>query len=179
MHLEARVIHDIAIDPDHAKRTESEEFRRSKERLRADGHYRCFICGSTENLQVHHLGVEWMFAPMADFTKMKEFLEAFDPYGYGRLLRNTPIESVDDIRNCLVLCQAHHTGVDHQDENSGTGIHDLTFPSWIAQLTAPGVIPQPGQTATDAEKVVEQDERTGSVQVEESPQNVAKSTTSD
>jgi hypothetical protein len=148
-HEEKRTLHEIIITPEHTQRTESAEFRRSKERLREDGHYRCWVCGTTENLQVHHFGIEWSLANLADWKKVKAFCEEWDPYGYGRLLRNQPMTSADDIRNMLVLCQEHHTGVDHADGGSGTGIHDLTFPVWVMQKLAKegnDPVPQDGQT---------------------------------
>lgn len=36
-----RHITEVVISPEHAERTESAEFKRSKERLKADGHYKC------------------------------------------------------------------------------------------------------------------------------------------
>lgn len=150
-HIQRRTLHEVVITPDHAKRTESAEFRASKERLKADGHYRCWVCGTTENLQVHHFGIEWSLAGVADWAKAKEFVEEWDPYGYGRLLRNQPMTSADDVRNLLVLCQAHHTGVDHADHDSGTGIHSLTFPVWLIQkLARAGAdpVPQAGEPVT-------------------------------
>lgn len=153
-HAQTRTLREVVITPDHAQRTESPEFRAAKERLRADGHYRCWVCGATDNLQVHHFGIEWSLAGVADWTEVKAFCEEWDPYGYGRLLRNQPITSADDVRNMLVLCQEHHTGVDHADNDSGTGIHSLTFPVWVVQkLARAGAdpVPQVGETEAQAE----------------------------
>lgn len=160
-HIESRIIHDIVVDPEHAERTESEIFRKSKERLKDDGHYHCWICGTDKDLQVHHFAVEYMHQELADLNKVKEFVEAFDPYGYGRLLRNQPITSVEEVRCLLVLCQAHHTGVDHEDGNSGTGIHSTTFPTWLIQkLAKDGMnpVPQPGESSNDTLTEVEKSE---------------------
>jgi hypothetical protein len=149
-HAETRTLHEMVITPDHVKRHESEEFRRTKQRLKEDGHYKCWVCGSTENLQVHHYGLEWSLGNIGDFDALKEFVETFDVYGYGRLLRNQPITSVDDIRNAMVLCQKHHTGVDHANGGTGTGIHEMTFPIWIAQkLCIENPVPQEGETKDD------------------------------
>lgn len=157
-HVIKRTLHEVVITPDHVKRTESEDFREAKKRLRADGHYQCWVCGSTNNLQVHHFGIEWSLANVADWDKVKAFCEEWDPYGYGRLLRNVPMNSPDDVRNMLVLCQKHHTGVDHADGGSGTGIHEMSFPIWVAQKLAKAgidVVPQSGQTLNEAEETVE------------------------
>lgn len=161
LHVESRVIHDIVVDPDHAQRTESETFRKAKQRLKDDGHYKCFICGTDKNIQIHHFVAEYMFENIADLDKAKEIAEIFDIYGYGRLLKDQPLESIEDVRCLMALCQVHHTGVDHADENSGTGIHSLTFPSWIIQRVAKdgcNPIPQPNETIEQVEKDVEEHE---------------------
>lgn len=150
-HVEHRTLHDFAIDPDHAERTESPEFREAKRRLHEDGHMKCYICGGTEHLQVHHRACEYMFEAVVDFDLLKEFCEEWDIYGYGKLLKAKPISSPDDVRNQMVLCQAHHTGVDHEDGGGGTGIHAVTFPTWIIQkLALPGANPVPQQGETFA-----------------------------
>lgn len=161
IHIEAKTIHDVVVDPDHADRTESEVFRKAKERLKEDGHYKCWICGSTDNLQVHHFAAEYMFEDIADLDKVKRFTEEFDVYGYGRLLKDQPLTSVESVRCLMVLCQTHHTGVDHADGGSGTGIHSLTFPSWIMQKLAKdgeNPIPQSNETAAQAEADVKAQE---------------------
>ena len=158
-HAMQRTLREIVIVPDHVHRTESAEFRRSKERLKADGHYRCWVCGTTENLQVHHFAMEWSLANVADWSQTKTFVEEWDPYGYGRLLRSQPVTSADDVRNMLVLCQDHHTGVDHEDGGGGTGIHQITFPVWLIQkLAKPGAdaVPQAGETVQEAEQTVKE-----------------------
>ena len=70
---------EVIITPEHAERTEPAEFRRSKERLKADGHDKCWVCGTTENLQVHHFGCEWSLENICDFAKLKAFCEEWDP----------------------------------------------------------------------------------------------------
>jgi len=156
-HVMTRTLKEVVITPDHAQRTESAEFRKTKERLKDDGHFKCWVCGSTDNLQVHHFGIEWSLAYVADWDKVKAFVEEWDPYGYGRLLKNQPLTSADDVRNMLVLCQEHHTGVDHADGGSGTGIHEMSFPVWIIQKLAvvgADVVPQTGETVDQAEQEV-------------------------
>lgn len=158
-HITTRTLHEAVITPDHVRRTESAEFRDSKKRLRADGHYRCWVCGTTESLQVHHFAIEWSLANIADWDKVKAFCEEWDPYGYGRLLRNVPFASADDVRNMLVLCQEHHTGVDHSDGGSGTGIHEITMPVWMAQKVCKGdVVPHADETLEEAKRDVEEAE---------------------
>jgi hypothetical protein len=156
-HVIARVLHDDAVDPAHAERAETPAFRAAKERLKQDGHYACWVCGTTDSIEIHHRAAEWMFAALVDYDRLKEFCEEWDPFGYGRLLRKQPITTVDDVRNCLPLCTAHHRSVDHADGGGGTGIHSLTFPTWLMQkLAQPGLVPvpQPGETFADALKRV-------------------------
>jgi hypothetical protein len=130
-HDVVRHLKEIVRTPEHVKRKESALFRESKRRLREDGHYECYVCGSTDELQVHHYGGEWSLENVLDLGKLKAFLEEWDVYGYGKLLRNKPLKSVDDVRNMMVLCQEHHTG--GTDDGSANGIHNITFPAWISQ----------------------------------------------
>jgi len=125
-HLEKHTFTESIVIPGHEDRKESSEFRHSKEKLRSDGHYKCFICGALEELQVHHFCIEWSLANIADYEKVKELCELFDFYGYSAILKDTPVTSPDDIRNMLVLCRRHHIENNH-------GIHDMSFPLWIAQ----------------------------------------------
>lgn len=149
-HIIKRTITEIVIDPSHAEREESAEFRRSKARLKEDGHYHCWTCGTTEDIQIHHRAAEWMFEQDVDFDKMKQYCEENDTYGYGRLLRNKPITSVDDVRNCQALCRKHHI-------EKGTGIHELTYPAWLMQkLAKDGCNPVP-QSEMTAEEILQRE----------------------
>lgn len=162
LHDERKVLHDFAVDPDHSERHESPEFRHTKQRLHADGHMQCWTCGSTERLQVHHLFCEYMFQAVVNYDKLKAMAEEWDVYGYGRLLKKQPITSVDDIRNMMVLCQAHHTGVNHVDGGGGTGIHSCTPPTFFIQkvaLDGANPVPQAGETFPQCEQRVRKYER--------------------
>jgi len=125
--ISKRTITEVIDYPDHGKRSESKEFRQSKEQLKDDGLYKCFICGALEDLQVHHFGCSWALENNIDFDKLKAFLEMCDIYGYSAKMKNIPITTVDDVRNMMVLCQNHHTG-------KSSGIHSTTFVAWIMQL---------------------------------------------
>lgn len=158
-HVERHTLHEIVITPDHSKRTESPEFRAAKERLLSDGHYECWVCGIKEHLQLHHHGAEWSMESIVDFDKLKAYCEEFDPYGYGKLMRNLPMTTVDDPRNLLWLCQPHHTGVDHTDGGSGTGIHELSYPVFLIQkIGRVEAVPQAGETIDQAMKDVKEHE---------------------
>ena len=149
-HEMKRTLTEIVIDPSHAERKESSEFRKSKERLKEDGHYKCYICGTTEGIEVHHLG-EYCFANVIDFDKLKQFCEDFDPYGYGKLLKNKPMSTVDEVRNCLCLCKTCHTG-------KGTGVHEITMPVWLIQKLAKACedpVPRSNESAGEVLKEIE------------------------
>ncbi|MDO3680651.1 HNH endonuclease [Paenibacillus ehimensis] len=160
MHIEKRTLRTFSVAPEKAEREESAEFRAAKRRLKEDGHFCCFICGKTDDLQVHHL-IYYMFANLVDFEKLKEFCEQVDIYGYGRLLKHVPITTIDDIRNMMVLCQDHHTGT--SDEIGGsTGIHNLPLGEFMMQkLARPGCnpIPQDGESFEEAMERVRQHQK--------------------
>jgi hypothetical protein len=166
-HTEVINLKDIVITPEHADRKASPEFERSIERLKEDGHYVCWVTGLMDGdkypdgeevkLQVHHVGCEWSLQGFVDYAKLKTFLETFDVYGYGRLMKNIPLTSVDDIRNQMVLGQRHHTGV-NKEANNATGIHDLVFPMWIIQALAKkneDPVPQEGESIDQAERRID------------------------
>jgi len=145
---------EVVVTPGHDDRAESAEFRKSKKRLEEDGHMECWICGSKEKLQVHHFLAEWSLAKLVSRKKLKALCELFDIYGYGKLMKDIALKSVDDIRQMMVLCQECHTGVDQEDGSSGIGIHDLPFPAWIIQKVCKdgcSPIPRRGETAEQAE----------------------------
>ncbi len=125
MHEEDRTIHEYIEYPDHAKRTESEMFRANKRRLVQQLDIGCWICGGKDKREVHHIH-EWSLWDALDQTKVLNSLHAFDPYGYTHTAGDKPIESPDDIRNLVVLCELHHRGID-------AGVHDLTMPIWFPQ----------------------------------------------
>ena len=162
-HTETINLKDVEIVHGHAERgAESAEFNRNVARLKADGHGKCFVADSmgetvTENLQVHHFLAEWSEGELVDFVKLKRLAEIFDIYGYAAAMKDIPMTSVDDIRNLMVLSQPFHTGVNATAGNP-TGIHNLVFPFWLAQLNCKkGVCPVPeaGETIEAAEKRID------------------------
>ena len=152
-HVERLSLTEIMITPEHEKRKESKLFKESKKRLKADGHYRCYICGcedSKENkLQAHHYGAEWSMSSIVDYQKLKLFCEEWDLYGYGRLMKNILMDSPDDVRNFMILCANHHVEI-NKTANNPTSIHHMTFPYFIMQkLSLDGLDPIPQQDQTE------------------------------
>jgi hypothetical protein len=132
-------LHELLVLPERDEREETPEFRQTKKTLREDGHWKCFICGCEDNLEVHHFGCEYSLRDNCNFDKLKIFCEIFDPYGYGEKLKDTTMTSVDDVRNALMLCRNHHLSSD--GDGVANGIHNLSFPVWIAQLVCHDVVP--------------------------------------
>jgi hypothetical protein len=122
-----QVLHLVVAEelPPHEKRTESALFRKNKKLLVKDHKLPCFACKAKSELQVHHM-VEWATWNWIDTNKMVDRLSAFDPYGFSKMYHGKDIESPDDIRNLIVLCQPCHTG-------AGKGIHFVPLPIWLPQ----------------------------------------------
>ncbi|HEX9078100.1 MAG TPA: hypothetical protein VF795_00850 [Desulfuromonadaceae bacterium] len=153
-HVETINLKVVEIVPGHPDRKATPEFNRSVAKLRADGHDCCWLCGSKEKLQVHHFIGEDCEAGVIDLAKAEAKALCLDPYGYNRASDHAPFDSVDDYRNMMVLCQAHHTGVNATAGNP-TGIHNTPFPEWILQgvcRDGEDPIPQAGETVEAAEK---------------------------
>lgn len=137
-----RLTQDV-VYPAHEDRTESAEFRKNKRLLVKQLDVPCWICGSRESREVHHL-FEWSLFPALDAEKMLDTLHVFDPYGYTHKMGEQPIESPDDIRNLVVLCGHHEVGGvavpggHHRGVN--LGVHEITLPIWLAlRAVKPGV----------------------------------------
>lgn len=108
------------------ERVESNLFRANKEKLKVEGHGACFICGTTEEIEVHHIMCPYARQKEVSFTALKEVCEIFDVYGYSKEMQSIPFTSVDDIRNLICLCKGHHKRADH-------GIHNVPFADWLMQ----------------------------------------------
>lgn len=111
--------------PDHPDRTASAIFASTRrELIEHNPGACCYICGSRDDLELHHQLIEWCDAGAVDWEKVKkdvpDFLwETFDPA--------KPETFIDSKWNAkLVLCKKHHTGKDH-------GIHMLPEPLWRLQ----------------------------------------------
>lgn len=124
-HKLTKTITEYAIVPEHATRKESDRFENNREIL-IQRVGKCYICDGTENLQAHHYGCEWSFWNDCDHIKLQKYLLDFDIYGFSQFYRSRTIDSPDDIRNLMLLCEKHHIEKER-------GIHEMTFPMWIMQ----------------------------------------------
>ena len=148
--IRKQTLHELVVLPEREERSTSKEFIESKKRLKKDGHWKCWICNSEEHLEVHHYGCEYSLRDDCLFDKLKEYCELFDVYGYGKLLKDTPLNSVDDIRNCMVLCREHHLSSD--SDGVANGIHNITDPIWISQKICKNTVPD---NTEELEKIIE------------------------
>lgn len=127
-HLIRKTVHEVIADPEHGHRTESAEYRHNRHVLLDRLDLPCLVCGTRQQRQTHHI-FEWMSWKKLDPRKVLRLLRIFDPYGFAHHMGDKPVESPDDIRNLLVLCEKHHI-------RRRTGVHETTFPPWYAQAAA-------------------------------------------
>lgn len=125
-HIQKRTFTEEVIYPEHEPRADSKGFAEAKNQLYKDGHYKCWICGTTENLECHHYGCEFALEENCDMNSLKEYLITNDIYGYSQQLKEKPIENCNDVRNMMILCTKHH-------RLPYFGIHNTTYSSWIMQ----------------------------------------------
>lgn len=139
-----------------AREGASSTFRDAVKQIHKAGHCKCWICGTSENLQAHHYGCEWSEQENCDYDKLTEVNRALDFYGFNAILaeQGSKITSVDQKENLVILCQKHHTGTDHETD-TGTSIHNMPLGWWLMQKIGKiDPIPQNGQSIEDVEKLV-------------------------
>jgi hypothetical protein len=118
----------VSIDvfvPDHPDRSESPIFRHARKQLIEDNPNACCeVCGTTENLELHHAIIEWCDSNAVDWGKVRAEHPDFDWATFDESKPELFIDSAYNARQ--VLCKKHHTGRDH-------GIHYLPYPIWQMQ----------------------------------------------
>lgn len=137
-HLQKHAIIEWEHFPDHDKRMETLEFRNAKHELENVEHLGCFICGSMQRRESHHV-FERAYANGLSLQKVAHFLyHHFDFHGHcrrdfksedelGTYLSKLPIdEALDTLYNQLILCKDHHRGEQ--------GVHSESAPSFFAWL---------------------------------------------
>lgn len=144
--LQNRTLQETLILPNRPRRSNSTQFRATKQRLKHDGFWRCWCCAATENLECHHFLILRAAWPTVDAAKLLKLTEQIDIYGYGRLFHGKPLTGPDDIRLMCVLCTACHVGT--AKDGAANGIHNVSWNVWITQKVAKeGLepIPQDGE----------------------------------
>ncbi|WP_022669159.1 hypothetical protein [Desulfospira joergensenii] len=145
-HLKKGTFEEQYWIPAHNDRRESSLFRSNKKFIRDECGSPCWVCGSLEQREVHHI-FEWSLWNALDATKVTNILNAIEFYDddytskateadklraeIRRVTAEKPIvDTPDDIRNLVVFCRKHHR-LKH------TGIHTMTFPIWLSMAATP------------------------------------------
>lgn len=140
-HLHKVTLVEEEFVPDHpGPRRESKLFERTKHHLVAVLKTPCWICGTHDNLEVHHFHCEWSMADSQDWSEQPwvedhgdgwvihhqtgKMREVHPDFNWSTFTK--PEDFVDSEYNMMVLCATHHRHKDH-------GIHAMTYPAWIAQ----------------------------------------------
>jgi hypothetical protein len=139
-HTQRHEIVEIEHFPEHDKRNETHTFINSKKQLERVEHQGCFVCGTHEHLESHHL-FERAYANALELGLVARFLfDHFDFHGHckrdfdnGEELFEflsgfkQADEALDTVYNQLILCKQHH-------RDGSTGIHCMSTPSFFAWL---------------------------------------------
>lgn len=120
-HEQTTTLHIDIFYPDHAVRTESALFRKTKHQLVAVLDTPCYVCGTKEHREVHHWHAEWADSEGIDWDKMRTLHPAFDWSTFKE-----PSDFIDSEYNMKILCAKHHRGINH-------GIHMVPLPMWEMQ----------------------------------------------
>ena len=134
--------------PEHLPREEDPHyhlFNQARKRVLAAG-TGCWICGTKENLELHHSEVEFAAATGVDIER---FAELFPEYHIT--CEEEFLAYVESEGNLLVLCAKCHRG-------PFNGIHHVVYPNWKLQRFWRQDLPAPVQdpkaaTATVTETV--------------------------
>lgn len=133
-HLVRHVIHEAVMYPAHGPREETPEYAATHHQMVVVEDRPCFICGvrnstlssPAENpcgasaMETHHVYVEWALINAVDVEKLNAYFgKQLDAAGWAAELEHGEAY-------LLVLCDIHHR---HKE----AGIHELTYPIWIAQ----------------------------------------------
>jgi hypothetical protein len=119
-HQARQTLHFVWHYPDHEPRKSDPhygDFQAAKKRLKEQGLWRCVVCGSAEQVQLHHAHVEFSLQNGVDVGRLNEAL--------GLHLGTDEFAAwIDSPGNLEPLCRTHHTGTE--------GVHQLCAPAWEA-----------------------------------------------
>jgi hypothetical protein len=144
IHLNRRLLDEMAFYPAHDKRTETPEYKQAHHHLTVELDLPCLICGvknsalkgpenhyHAKQMETHHHVVEWALANAIDTNKFNSILL---PHLAHRHQNNPDYQkpfTQEQIRdwvdhsedNLWVLCDVHHRA-------QFFGVHEITFPIW-------------------------------------------------
>lgn len=121
---------DVNI-PDHAPRSTTTLFLKTRKQLidKVDG--RCWICGRNEEqsgdpMEAHHWNIEWAFANAVDWELVKKDFPDFPNWDELFSTQNYSLFVDNMMWNGKLLCKEHHVGLN-------AGIHYTPYPNWVIQ----------------------------------------------
>lgn len=120
--------------PDHPARPGDPHYKhfiQARKRMLKLGLLKCWICGDTDNIELHHSLIEYALQNGVDMTKFTELYPEF-----GEMDDETFKNWIEGEGNLTPLCRLHHTG--------DLGIHTLTYPEWLPLRFWKKDIPPPG-----------------------------------
>lgn len=116
---------DLEVEyPNHDPRTRSDVFAATVKHWKEQGAC-CWVCGTKDNIEIHHKYIEWADSLAVDWDKVKQEHPAFD----WSKFKETK-DFIDSIYNTIPLCTLHHRG------KAPFGIHFTPEPIWNIQKYA-------------------------------------------
>jgi hypothetical protein len=119
-HIQHTTIHIEQYVPYHPQRTDDPYyhlFNQARDRLNRMGLLKCQVCGTDQQIELHHNEIEFSMAAGVDIAKF----EALHP-DLNIKDDATFQQFVESDHNLTPLCRKHHIGVQ--------GIHVLPYPFW-------------------------------------------------
>lgn len=130
-------LEDDVLYPERMERRSTPEYKHNHDQLVHKDGIKCFMCEMMEvesdpahPLETHHI-FEHSEENSMDFEKMQRIFDKgkVDFHGYSAKLKGTPVTSVDDIRNLIVMCKYHHI-------MKGCSAHRNSFAMFFTQMVA-------------------------------------------
>lgn len=110
--------------PDHEQRKRTAKFEHARHQMIEVEKQTCWVCGTSEELELHHWVIEDCLANAVDFSEGSKLRQDFPEFDWASF--KEPQDFVSDRVNMRVFCKKHHTGV-------GTSIHRLPYPVFNVQ----------------------------------------------
>lgn len=119
-HEQRLTVHILEHFPAHEPRESDPHyhlFNEVKRRMKAMGLWKCVVCGSIEDVELHHSEVEFAYANGISVEKVNELLGL-------HLTEDDFVVWIESPANLEPLCRAHHRGL--------YAVHSLPEPVWNA-----------------------------------------------
>jgi len=145
VHLNERMLDEMAFYPAHDKRLETPEYKKTHEYLTRKLDLPCLICGvknstlkdprentyGAKQMETHHHIIEWALANAVDTDKFNKILLPHLSHRHGSKADYKKPFTTAQVRawvdhsedNLWVLCDVHHRA-------QYLGIHEITYPIW-------------------------------------------------